>query len=178
MKSWLTGKDPDAGRLMAGGKGGDRGWHSWTASPTHWTWIWANSMRQWSIGKPGMLQSSKELDTTQWLNNHHQNDEFSTTESSYVYQNIWIQFLLRVLRFNGYLVPLSWDEAYRGFINRVYGPLHFSNGLNNILLRYMLFCNVTFPFVHPEEAYVSSPLESRCAYCAQQHNATVTLCQF
>ena len=30
-------------RLMARGEGGSRGWESWIASPTQWTWIWANS---------------------------------------------------------------------------------------------------------------------------------------
>ena len=27
------------------------------ASLTQWTWVWANSKRQWRIGKPGVLQS-------------------------------------------------------------------------------------------------------------------------
>ena len=44
-------------RLRAGGEGGDRGWDGWMASLTRWTWIWANSRRQWRTGKPGMLQS-------------------------------------------------------------------------------------------------------------------------
>ena len=26
-------------------------------SPTQWTWVWANSRRQWKTGTPGMLQS-------------------------------------------------------------------------------------------------------------------------
>ena len=42
-KNWLTGKDPNAGRLKAGGEGDDRGWDAWMASPTQWTWIWVNS---------------------------------------------------------------------------------------------------------------------------------------
>ena len=29
----------------------------WIASPTQWTWGWANSGRWWRTGKPGMLQS-------------------------------------------------------------------------------------------------------------------------
>ena len=46
-------------RLRAGGKGSDRGWFGWTASPpTQWSWVWANSRRQWRTGKPGMLQST------------------------------------------------------------------------------------------------------------------------
>ena len=30
-------------RLEAGGEGDDRGWDGWMASPTRWTWVWANS---------------------------------------------------------------------------------------------------------------------------------------
>ena len=59
-KSWLIGKDPDAGKdLKAGGEGENRGWDGWMASPTQWTWVWASSGRRWRTGKPGMLQSTK-----------------------------------------------------------------------------------------------------------------------
>ena len=44
-------------RLRAGGEGDDRGWDGWMASLTPWTWVWANSGRQWRTGKPGVLQS-------------------------------------------------------------------------------------------------------------------------
>ena len=44
-------------RLKAGGEGDDRGWDGWMASQTQWTWVWANSGRQWRTGKPGVLQS-------------------------------------------------------------------------------------------------------------------------
>ena len=44
-------------RLRTGGEGDDRGWDGWMASPTQWTWVWANSRRQWKTGKPGVLQS-------------------------------------------------------------------------------------------------------------------------
>ena len=43
-------------RLKAGGKGDDRGWDGWLASPTQWTWIWASSGRWWWTGRPGVLQ--------------------------------------------------------------------------------------------------------------------------
>ena len=43
-------------RLKAGGKGEDRGWNSWMASPTRWTWIWATSRSWWWTGKPDVLQ--------------------------------------------------------------------------------------------------------------------------
>ena len=38
------------------GKGHDRGWHGWMASPTQWTWIWASSGSWWWTGWPGVLQ--------------------------------------------------------------------------------------------------------------------------
>ena len=44
-------------RLMIGGEGDNRGWDGWMASPTEWTWIWANSGGWRWTGKPGMLQS-------------------------------------------------------------------------------------------------------------------------
>ena len=44
------------GKIEAG-DGGDRGWDAWMASPTQWTWTWANSWRQWRTGKSGVLQS-------------------------------------------------------------------------------------------------------------------------
>ena len=44
------------GRLRAGEED-DRGWDGWRASPTRWTWVWANSRRQWRTRKPDVLQS-------------------------------------------------------------------------------------------------------------------------
>ena len=40
----------------AGGKEGNRERDVWMASPTQWTWVWANSRREARTGKPGMLQ--------------------------------------------------------------------------------------------------------------------------
>ena len=60
-------------RLRAGGEGGGKGWDGLMASPTQWTWIWANSGRSWRIGKPGVLQSmgsqrvGRDLETEQHL---------------------------------------------------------------------------------------------------------------
>ena len=44
------------GGMGAGGEGNDRGWDSWMASPTRWTWVWVNSGRWWWTGKPGVLR--------------------------------------------------------------------------------------------------------------------------
>ena len=42
------------GGIGAGGKGDDRGWDGWMASPTWWTWVWVNS--GWWTGRPGVLR--------------------------------------------------------------------------------------------------------------------------
>ena len=42
--------------LGAGGKGDDRGWDGWMASPTRWTWVWVNSGSWWWTRRPSMLQ--------------------------------------------------------------------------------------------------------------------------
>ena len=34
-------------RLRAGREVGNRGWDGWMAPSTQWTWVWANSVRQW-----------------------------------------------------------------------------------------------------------------------------------
>ena len=53
-------------RLRVGGEGGNRGGEGWIALPTQWTWVWANSGRQWRTGKTVGLQSMgcKDSDTT------------------------------------------------------------------------------------------------------------------
>ena len=43
-------------RLRAGGEGDDRGWDSWMASLTQWTWVWMDSGSWWWTGRPGVLQ--------------------------------------------------------------------------------------------------------------------------
>ena len=43
-------------RLRAGGEGDDRGWGSWMASLTQWTWVWVDSRSWWRTGRPGVLR--------------------------------------------------------------------------------------------------------------------------
>ena len=42
-KSWLIGKDSDAGKIEGGRRGDDRGWDGWMASPTQLIGVWVNS---------------------------------------------------------------------------------------------------------------------------------------
>ena len=70
-----------------------RGWQRmryWMASLTQWTWIWANSGRQWRTGEPGVLQSmglqrvGHDLVTEQLLR-----------EGSLKYLSYWNKFFLK-----------------------------------------------------------------------------------
>ena len=56
VKSWLIGRVWCWEGLEAVGKGDDRGWDGWMASPTLWTRVWLNSRSWWWKGRPGVLQ--------------------------------------------------------------------------------------------------------------------------
>ena len=56
-KSWVTGKDPDAGRDWRQEEKGTTGRDGWMASLTQWMWVWVNSGSWWWTGRPGALQS-------------------------------------------------------------------------------------------------------------------------
>ena len=46
-KSWLIGKDPDAGKDWGQGEKGMTEWDGWMGSLTLWTWFWVNSRSWW-----------------------------------------------------------------------------------------------------------------------------------
>ena len=49
-------KTPMLGRLRAEGEGDDRGWDSWMASLTQWTWVWVDSSSWCWTDRSGVLQ--------------------------------------------------------------------------------------------------------------------------
>ena len=51
-------------RFRAGGKGDNRGWDGWMASPTQWTWVWVDSGSWWWTERPGVLSDWTELKIT------------------------------------------------------------------------------------------------------------------
>ena len=61
VKSWLIGKDSDAGRdwgqeEKVTTEDEMAGWHPCPSSPpTRWTWVWVNSRSWWWTGRPGVL---------------------------------------------------------------------------------------------------------------------------
>ena len=72
-KSWLIGKDFDAGRDWRQEEKGMTGWDGWMASPTWWTWVWVNSRSWWWTTCQGGLVcwnswGCKKSDMTEWLN--------------------------------------------------------------------------------------------------------------
>ena len=68
-KTLMLGKTEDKRR-------DDRGWDGWIASPTQWTWVWANSRRCWRTGKPGVLQSmGSQRVRHNWVTEH--NNDFT-----------------------------------------------------------------------------------------------------
>ena len=79
--------------LKAGGEGDDRGWDSWMASLTRWTWAWVGSRCWWWTGKPGIPQSmgsqraghdwATELNSTDVLS---QDSEYSTHREPFYIQ--------------------------------------------------------------------------------------------
>ena len=66
-------KRPWCWERQKAGKGDDRGWDGWMASPTQRTWIWASSRSWWRTEKPGVLQQwgHKESGITKQLNNNN-----------------------------------------------------------------------------------------------------------
>ena len=62
-------------RLKAGGEGDNRGWDSWMASLTQWTWGWADSRSWWWTRRPGVLWSMGS-----WRVGHNWATELNWTE--------------------------------------------------------------------------------------------------
>ena len=55
VKSWLIGKDTDAGKDWGQEDKGMTGWDNWIASPIRWTYVWVDSGSWWWTGRLGML---------------------------------------------------------------------------------------------------------------------------
>ena len=64
-KSQLIGEDP--GKDWRQEKKGTTGWDGCMASLIQWTWVWANSRRQWRTENPGVLQFMGVTNSWTWL---------------------------------------------------------------------------------------------------------------
>ena len=95
---WRTDwKRPCCGeRLQAGGEVDNRGWDSWMASPTRWTWVWASPKSWWWTEKPGVLQSMESqrvghdwaTELTEWLQNWYFLSFGAILHNSYIQMNV------------------------------------------------------------------------------------------
>ena len=103
-KSWLCCWEG----LGAGGKGDDRGWDGWMASPTRWTWVWVNSRRWWWRGRPGVLRfMGSQRVRHDWVT------ELNWTELRHIEQ-VWSQGLLGSLsRWSMEWHTQVWPRIYR-----------------------------------------------------------------
>ena len=147
-KSWLIGKDSDAGRDWGQEKNGvDRGWDGWMASLTRWTWVWVNSGSWWLTGRPGVLQFMESQRV-----GHNCVTELNWTEYSIIYMyhsffihsyvdgpldsfhvlaivnraamNFRVHVSFWIMIFSGYM-PSSWiSGSYGNFIPNFLRNLH------------------------------------------------------
>ena len=78
-------------RLRTKEEGDDRGWNEWMASSTQWTWIWANSGRQWRIGRAavhGVTKSQTWL--SDWTTTYKKIKKYGNSDTSYNMDDPWI----------------------------------------------------------------------------------------
>ena len=58
------------GKIVDRGKGGNRGWDGWMATPAQYTWVWSSSGSWWWTGKPGVSGVAKsQTQLSNWTEN-------------------------------------------------------------------------------------------------------------
>ena len=94
-------------RLKAGGKGDDRGWDDWMASPARLTWVWVDSGSWWWTGRPGVLwfMGSQRVRHDWRLNRTELNpwtqDVFLSVSSFISLFNVFLKFMFIYLAASG-----------------------------------------------------------------------------
>ena len=81
-------------RLKVGEEGDNRGWDGWMASPTRWTWVWANSRSWWWTG----VLSVHSL--VCWVHAVAKSQTWMTTELNRKKWKIYIKLFCRLLNYN------------------------------------------------------------------------------
>ena len=97
-------------RLKVKWEGGSRGWDGWKALLTQWTWVWANSVRQWRTGKPAMLHSMESDMTEPLINNSHVS-QFLKINIFLIYLYTYILIHICVFSFSPYAYILHFSSA-------------------------------------------------------------------
>ena len=93
-KSWLIGKDPNAGKEEKG----TTGWDGWMASPTQWTWVWVNFGSWWWTGRPGMLRfMGSQTVRHNWATELNWNAKYAKEGDIYIIpKHLLTKYLLKV----------------------------------------------------------------------------------
>ena len=103
-------------RVRAGGEGDGRGWDGWMASPTQWTWIWANSGWQWKTGEPGhgyqkvgrdLATEQQLVDNVTFTSDVQQNDSVIYI---YIYMYVYIYIYIYIYNFFGFFSIVDYHK--------------------------------------------------------------------
>ena len=88
--------------LGAGGKGDDRGWDGWMASPTQWMWVWVNSGSWWWTGRPGML----------WFMGSQRVGHDWATKLNWTWKGIHYLYSFKYVTFSGHMVKCNFFISF------------------------------------------------------------------
>ena len=84
-------------RLKAWREGGNRGWAGWMTSSTQWTWVWANSWRQWGfpggsvVKNPPVNAGDTEIRALSLGQEDHLEEEVATHSSILAWKILWTE---------------------------------------------------------------------------------------
>ena len=105
--------------LGAEGKGDDRGWDGWMASPTQWTWVWVNSGSWWWTGRPGVL----------WFMGPQRVGQDWATELNWTELNSWSSSSSPTFNIKGREFPYAWYQIKFLLVISIHWPLHSTSWL-------------------------------------------------
>ena len=130
--------------LGAGGEGDDRGWDSWMASPTWWTWVWVNSGSWWWTGRPGVLWFMGSQSRTQLINWTELNWTDARSKLYYEMSSFW---LLHRLHRAFVLILFHWELYFKIFIYYyfycyIFNPEMLTIEWEKNLIRFSMFKNM------------------------------------
>ena len=90
-----------------GEEGGDRGWDTWMASLTPWTWVWVGFGSWWWTGRLGVLQLVHGVaKSPTWLNNWT-----DPLRDTLIVQVTYINYLVSMKYFRDEKTEIQWSQA-------------------------------------------------------------------
>ena len=118
VKSWLIGKDSDAGRDWGQEEKGTRGWDGWMASQTRWTWVWVNSGSWWWNREAWRAAIHGVAKSRTWLSDWTELTDTLIIYTYYFYYLHWLLFPIFILKFlplldSMYKVSQTLSQSYR-----------------------------------------------------------------